>query len=529
MAEDTKLETPAPLGSRLRGKGFRFWSTVSILALVIVYLSLTISAYWFVRHVRNIEGVTYLDLALPNRWSHYQVARGNHHIATGIKLLQSGKYFEGFQLIRVGLARAPQNQEGRLTLTALYAQSGRPDLAQATLLDGLAYHSSNATYVSTVLEFLSSQSQDRQSLTLCDQLLSNSSTPRNIKEIAAARATLACIFMGNYDRAESYLADNQMPNSRDGRLLKAQIEWERGYHELALVLLRDLHGEFPDAEDIYSKLASYLAEAGNEDELRRLAVLHQLAYPDRPRSHIDQLVAIKTTGDNAALERAESRAFEQFADTPAGLLTLADYAATNGRVALAKRIFQTYRDKNWPDVTAAQLMSIEAQLAAKEYAPALEQCRALLAQTDLAAQYANIATGLQAIAQYGTSDPVAGYASLAVLKNQSGLRAESLLGIANRLQEMNRMTAARDILAQAVKVNPKNQAALTRLIELDLDTDNLTELPASLRTLTGMRKPSPILLKRARSLLSKDTWLFLPQRNELLARLDESLTSGTQL
>lgn len=106
---------------------------------------------------------------------------------------------------------------------------------------------------------------------------------------------------------------------------------------------------------------------------------------------------------------------------------------------------------------------------------------------------------------------------------QSNLRVESLLGIANRLMTMQRAGTAREILAHAVKLDAKNQAALTRLIELDLDNRNIPAVAANLPALTSMRRPSPLVLKRAQAMLGSDECLFLNGRSELLALVNNTL------
>ncbi|MCB1105325.1 MAG: tetratricopeptide repeat protein, partial [Cephaloticoccus sp.] len=138
------------------------WCAAIGISLVLLYAGLTAAAWVFVRHFRHVEGVAYTDIALPTRWDRYQVIRGNHHIASGLKLLAAGKFAPGFQQLRVGLARAPRNRDGRMALAGIYAQTGRTDLAQTTLLDGLAHHSNDHDYVATTMEFLSSLAQDRK-------------------------------------------------------------------------------------------------------------------------------------------------------------------------------------------------------------------------------------------------------------------------------------------------------------------------------------------------------------------------------
>src|SRR6185369_9431043 len=75
-------------------------------------------------------------------------------------------------------------------------------------------------------------------------------------------AATAAYFRGSYDLAEDFLrAQPQLEASRDGRLLTAKMEWERGYHALALLRLRELAAAFPNDAEIHAELASHLDRA----------------------------------------------------------------------------------------------------------------------------------------------------------------------------------------------------------------------------------------------------------------------------
>jgi hypothetical protein len=84
---------------------------------------------------------------------------------------------------------------------------------------------------------------------------------------------------------------------------------------------------------------------------------------------------------------------------------------------------------------------------------------------------------------------------------------------------------ARELLARAVQDDPLNQAALTQLIELDLAAGRLEEMPAAVRKLLAMRKPSPALLARVRAELGRDRWLFVEDRTAALDELGALLAA----
>lgn len=503
---------------------------IGALMLPMAYFGLSLAAYWYVKYHRGVSSVDYADIALPTKWPNYHVKRGQHHIQLGMGLLAKGKFANGFYYLRVGLNRDPANRNGRLVVAQLYEMSKRSDLAEATLLGGLKYHGNDPNYVSRIMQFHLERFEDRSVIEHCAELLSNPKTGKEVAAVAALYAATAAYNRGDYDQAERYLSSQDLTQSSSGRLLMSQLEWDRGYRELALFILRDLYRTDPSSEAVYAKLSNYLRLKGNHDEARRFAITHQLAFPERPQSQLDQLHALlKDDTSVVAFESECQRAFNEYRTSPANMLMLGDFAATEGQVDLAQQILQHFEINQWGNEAAARLIYVEALIVAKRYNESLNEVQVLLNQPQQTPAYASVATGFQTIARYGLGDSIAAHASLATLITQTDLRAESLLAMANRLIAMGHREPAREILNRAVRVDPRNQPALTRLVELDIESQNTPALKANLDTLIGMRKPSPAVLSSARALLARDAYLFLPHRGDILASLTMALNASAVL
>ena len=487
------------------------------------YAGLTAGAWAFVKYRRGVDTVTYTDIALPWRWSEYQVKRGEHAVAMGFTLLQRGKFDRGFLQLRVGLARAPGHRDGRLLLAQILANSRRHDLARSTLMDGLKFHADDPDYVDAVLEFLLSRQADGEVMTLGNQILATPNGSPALREIAALHAARAAYYRGKYDLADTYLQTEGLAANLNAALLIARMDWERGYRELALVAMRELHQRHPADEGIYLQLGEFLREDEQHAEARRVTILHQVAHPDCPRAAIDGLLDLQRQNREDELHAAAQNALARLADQPAGLLALGDFAATTGHVELARQVLAQARHHQSADITPMHLMLVEAMLVASRHAEALEKLQSLPKQPDLAPALTNVTQGLLAIAHYGLGDPVSGQSALMTLMVRPDLRAENLLAIANRLVAMEQRTPAREILARAVALDRQNQPALARLIELDLEAENLAALPDNLRQLLTLRKPPRHVLTAAQRLLRQDRHLFLPGRAELLDALAQAL------
>lgn len=490
---------------------------------IFTYAGLTVGAWAFVKYRRGVDTVTYPDIALPWRWPAYQTKRGEHAIAQAFALLPQGKFDQGFYQLRVGLARAPGHRDGRLLLAQILANSRRNDLAHTTLTEGLKYHATNPVYVGAVLEFLLNRQADDEVMTLGNRILAAPDSSPALRETAALHAARAAYYRGKYDLAEAYLQQGGLTANLNAALLSARMDWERGYRELAMVAMRDLHQQQPQDEGIYIQFGEFLRAAGQLDEARRVTVLHQVAHPDCPRAAIDRLLDLQRQNREEELNTAAQNALAALADQPAGLLALGDFAATTGRAELAQQVLAQARNHQSADITPMQLMVVESMLVANRHAEALENLQTLLKQPGLDQALTNVAQGLLAIAHFGLGDPVSGQSALMTLMVRPDLRAESLLAIANRLVAMEQRAPAREILARAVALDRQNQPALARLIELDLEAENLAALPENLRQLLTLRKPPRHVLIAAQRLLRQDRLLFLPGRAELLDALAQAL------
>jgi hypothetical protein len=100
---------------------------------------------------------------------------------------------------------------------------------------------------------------------------------------------------------------------------------------------------------------------------------------------------------------------------------------------------------------------------------------------------------------------------------------ESLLAVSNRLLDLEAKDKARRVLELATRADSLNQAALTRLIGLDLELGLTSDLERNITSLTRMRKPSLEVLERARTLLVSDQFVFLPDRGRILDVLNTAI------
>lgn len=496
---------------------------------LIGWVGATTTLYFYVKHKRKFTAVRYTDmLFLPIRWDAYQVARGDFYIEAAKEELKAGAYREAFSNLRAGLPKSPGNREGRMLLAQFYMLWRRPDLAQDLLVDGLNKFKPDREYLQALFSFLIQQQEDAKTLEISNQLLAQLPEDDETRPLAAMAKATAAFYRGNYDLTEDTLRSFHLEAMRDGRILDARVDWERGQRDVALDKLRTLAGRFPSDQDIYAQLISYLREDDRDSEIRQTSLLQQIAYPDQARPRIDLLYILDKQKDEELVLRNIDEIFKDFPNSSDAMLALADFAANTGRPELARRIYDYTKanDLNWE---GPALMTVEAYIVAKKYQQANEASRTMLAENpEWAKRFYSVFNGLQAIANYGLGDSQAAQIFLNNFLSQSSIRADNLVAVSTRLLAVGAKDQARQVLEQAVKADPLNQPALVNLIKLDLEFKNTEALYTNIRRLLTMRKPPRQVLQDAYYQLASDRYLFITGRSELLALLQESLIPSEQ-
>jgi hypothetical protein len=520
---------PSSIEPGKRGPVVRIhWRKLALLgaaAASAFWLTATLGAWLFVKYHRNFPEARYVDLLLPNRWSAYRISKGNHYIAQAEHLLRQGEAGAALHQLRAGVARAPANAHGRLTLASLYLAGRRPDLARELMLDGLPHRPGDPAYLQSTFALLLDLQEDAQLLALADRLLA-SPAQTSLHPIAATYAATAAYYRGNYDRAEDLIARHRLRDTADGAILLARIEWERCYPELALLRLAGLLDRQPGHDGARTLLAGYYRELGRTGELESTLVERLVSDPLAPAPRIGYLHLHHQRGDQTRLDRDTEAYLAQFQHDLPALLLLADFAANTGRPALARRvqrIFAEHRENNG----APALLVAEAHLVAGEYQAALDLIAGYTRDyPEWTRQFASVFNGLQTVALHGLGRRDEARLCLDHLLAQKNLRADNLVAVSNRLAALGARDLARAALGRAVEADPLNQAALTSLLRLELDTGNLAALPDQLERYLHTRKPSREILSRAYAVLGSDRNLFLPGQPALLASLRQTLAAG---
>lgn len=126
---------------------------------------------WLVLERRPYNNVTYTDLILPTRWSGVGKLRGKAQIAEGLDDIKAKRWGAGLAKLRNGIARYPEEIEGRLVLADLYLAMKARKQAMAVYAGGLQTRYPGREYVAKVIQ-VASQAEDFDGwVGACDQAL----------------------------------------------------------------------------------------------------------------------------------------------------------------------------------------------------------------------------------------------------------------------------------------------------------------------------------------------------------------------
>lgn len=483
-----------------------------------MWLLLTFGAWLFVKYRRGFATVDYADLLWPGRWPQYRVSQGNFYISQSESLLLQGEYSLALHRLRIGVGKSPANPQGRMLLAQAYLAQRRPDLARDVLLNGLDYLPDEPAYLQDTLAFLLEFQEDALLDEITSRLLAEPANPAT-RPLVAAFAATAAYHRGNYDEAEDLIERHQLHGSPDSAVLRARIAWERGFPELALLRLQEHLIRHPGEDRARALLAGYYQSLGRTSEWESTLVERVAGDPLAPAPRVAYLQLHQRRGDQARLERETAAFLRQFGADPAALLLLADYAASTGQPALARRTQQALAGRP-ENAGAAALLVAEAHLVAGDYQTTLDLIAGYTKEyPEWAGRFAPVFNGLQAVALSGLGRADEARLSLDHLLARKNLRAETLVAVAGRLSDRGARELARSALARAVETDPLNQAALASLIRLELETGNLAQLPVHLERFLRTRQPSREIMARARDALGSDRHLLLPTQKPLLAAL----------
>lgn len=514
---------------------------ITLLALSLAgYLAFCSALFWYYREKREFKEVTVAQiLTWPVKRDAFRAAMGEYFIKKARSDFEAGNISQGFHFLRAGVARKPDDLEARIQFAEILDLGlKRTDLAINVLKQGVPYAKGNISYLRKFINLLMRNQEDLQLIQFSkEQLKEPAELPRveNLNEdspdldlyrwqsLLAFATAQAHYFRGNYDQAEELIEEYQLSGGHDALFLQAMIQWRRGRSELAIALLQEGLERFPGSDKYYLQLTEFHRELGDPDTARQYAILRAINEPENPIPRIDLLYSFHQMEDKQR-ELAETEALlKKYANDERVLQMLANYAAETGQESLARRIYGMALQNNF-EISPFALLVIESQITQGAFPKAIAFCEQLEEEQPAWLQNKRIIfNSLRAAAYFGAERLDLGQLYLSELLDSPNLRSETLVAVSRRLVDLGFQNEAARVLENAVERNPKNQQALTRLIEVNLRRGHNRELPNLVGRLLEMRRPSYQLLEKIYELLGSDRYLFSQYQETLLSDLRAAL------
>ena len=454
---------------------------------------------------------------------------GNFHIEKALKELEEGNFRDAFRLLRLGIARAPDNLKGRQILAEFYEKAiNRPDVAADQLTEGLSLGGSDdLDYLKKTLSTLLRNQMDDKVQEIADEYLPKTPELNDRSRVLAFAAANANFLRGNFDRADDYIIDYGLIESLEGLLLSSRISWERGNQIAAITKLESSLRKFSNAEALLMHLSRYHRELGDFDEARRFAILRNISDPLSAAPRLELLYIHHETND-IERERAESRRMlRQFRDDESTLRALTNFAADTGNTDLARRTYEEALENEF-SIAPFALLLVEAHLVKKDYQGSLRFSEELLKERpDWISDHWPIFNSLRAVASFGANRSDLGEIYLEDFLNGKVDNVGSYLAVARRFKECDQIEQARKVLLRAYESSPTNQKVLSELIRAELTLGNTENLNRLLSRLLQMRRPDPELLLDAYRKLGSDRFIFTQDRESLLIQLNAIIRENT--
>jgi Tfp pilus assembly protein PilF len=503
-----------------------------LLLMVMGWFAMAGALYFHFKYNKEFEEVSYTKMLtlLPFGLKEHRVEMGNYHIERGLTEIKEGNYRDALRLLRLGVARAPANLEGRRVLAEFYEIAlKREDIAADQLLKGIERGGiEDLDYLKQTLRVLLRYQMDEAIQNLADKYLPEEPELTDINRTLAFGAANANYLRGNYDRADDYLISYNLLESLEGVLLSAQISWDRGSKIAAITKMEQSIRRFPNSEPLLMQLSRYHRELGEIDQARRYAILRNVSDPLSAAPRLELLYIYNKSGDSEREQRETQRMLQQFRNDEPALQALANFAADTGNVELARRTYEEALENEF-SIDAFALLLIESHLVSKDYEGALDFAEELLKERPdwLTARWA-IFNSLRAVASYGVNRPDLGEIYLQNFIDEASNQPQTYLAVARRFTNIERHQQARKVMMVAYQKAPTNQKVLSELIRTELmlgNTDNLNRL---LSRLLQMRRPQMELLVEAYQKLGSDRFIFTPDRESLLLQLSAILRENSQ-
>lgn len=485
--------------SRLRGvaislKGVLIW--LGALAFTAYFTGA--AALWFWLERRPYNYVTYTDLVLPTRWSGIQALRGQALIAEAKDDLKARKWGEGIQKLRIGIARYPEEHEGRLVLAELFLAMKARKQAIEVYDGGLAFGYPGRNYLEAMLRSAQQSENYDWGLRTCDRALAMVPAGQSEDRRWLIQRKLAILLAAGRSDDALALAESEgeawspaICELRVLALLQAKKPAE------ALAFLKEWSGRAATALDpqILRLQVRAHREAGDRTSMENALEELRKLTPTDPRPYVYGIVQRLLAGET--ISTGYDGFLLRFGSQPEHLLILAAPLAEIGQGGMLERLIDYARQQGF-DRTPFERNLIQVLMAKGDWRQA--ETLLLTMKPSGGNEAANIWHQLTAARIQAALDPAEGAQSSLVSLVRGRMFALGFYkDLIASMRQAGRPGTARELITYAQGLYPQNEEieAWRKELEIELAATQAARPVVVLRREEPKTSPSatPVIVK----------------------------------
>ncbi len=477
--------------------------------------------YYFFKQVREFEDVSFVDMILfPANRGSVRIEQGNYQVEQGKLALEREDYRRAYGLLREGVARSPDNIEGRQLLARIYS-GWRPDLAAVLLVEGIEAGKADPDYVRMMSMLLLGQKQDDTILKLSEQLLSDDTLSPEVRQIVSVSRLQSAMMTGQFDLVRKLFEESDLEQTLDGVILGTQLYARTGQQEMAVRILLSALGSIPEdkSKPLLNQLIATYKLKGDYEKAREIALNMVIKEPLEWRPRV-QLIDILSASDKVERRDREIEALlKEHRNDEQAMVALAQLCADYGNVSAAARLYEIALENGY-SLSLFSLTLAEAYTQAGEHQMAIDLCNELVREDP---EWILTAEGsfnaIRSLAYYGAEDTELGNLYLRNFIGSKRTNANQLYQAARRFRDAGLSAQAMEVLKEAYARDPKNELVLTQLIDVEIDLGIFFSINDHLDALFKLRRPQYAQLESIYDRFQSDRFLFTQDRTRLLSEL----------
>lgn len=505
---------------RIRIRWGRIFIVMGILGIGL-WMAKSWALYYFFKEVREFEDVSFVDMIVfPANRSAVRVQQGDYQVEQAQLALEREDYRRAYSLLREGIARSPENNDGRKLLARIYT-GWRPDLAAELLIEGIEAGKTDPDYVRLMSLLLVTQKLDSKVIEISDELLADEALTPEIRQIVAVTRLQSAIWTGRFDLVRELYEGTDLERTMDGVILGTQLYARTGQHDKAIGILLSALKSVPEenAKSIANQLVATYKMAEYYERARQVAIELVIRQPLEWRPRV-QLIDILSVSEMIERRDREIEALlKQHRNDEQAMIALAQLCADYGNVKAAARLYEVALENGY-SLSLFSLTLAEAYTQAGEHQKAIDLCNELVREDpEWILTSEGSFNAIRSLAYYGVGDTELGSLYLRNFIDSKRTNPNQLYQAARRFREADLPNEAMVVLLEAYARDPNNEQVVAALIDVEIELGIFFAINEHLNALFKLRRPLYSLLESMHDRLQSDRFLFTEERNQLLAEL----------